>query len=158
MTRRPIFIGVATLLALALTAGLAYGVGRLAGNRMPAGRSAHQRPIGAASLMPSASANHAQVRRGSTGGPALQTWMRAWMRAWMRDGTSRYGWGGRERVAGYGRLGAGHLGPTSDRPSGGFADGFQRIGGWIAPADRGDRCCLDGYERSRYHHRWHDCW
>ncbi len=40
MTRRPIFIGVATIIALALTADLAYGAGRLVGTNTPSNHSA----------------------------------------------------------------------------------------------------------------------
>jgi hypothetical protein len=40
MTKRPIFIGATTFLALALTAGLAFGAGRLVGTQTPNARPA----------------------------------------------------------------------------------------------------------------------
>lgn len=159
MTRRPIFIGVATVLALAMTAGLAYGAGRLVGTQ---GRNAHTvgyQQTGATSVMPGSSSSHrGQTFQGSGYASAFRSQMRGWMRDWMRDhSNSAQSW----RGSGYGRQGAGQSsrGPSSGT-SGGTSHGdwdehHRTSGQWNGPT-------TGGYGSGGYHHDgdgWDDhCW
>lgn len=85
MTRRPILIGVATVLALALTAGLAYGAGRLVGTRGPANQDRRQQRV-------------VGVVPGYFFGPNVQAGFRSGMgpgsrsRGWMGSGNGFRGW------------------------------------------------------------------
>jgi hypothetical protein len=91
MMRKPIFTGIATILALALTAGLAYGAGRLVSTRNGGSQAGHQDPP------------MVTVQRGFHGFNA--TTFRHQTRQWMRDqfealrgrmnlaGTRRTSWG-----------------------------------------------------------------
>ena len=157
MTRRPIFIGVATILTLALTAGMAYGAGRLVGTQTRDGRSARQQVVGATTMMPGTFSNHAQARQGSAFGSAFRSQMRAWMQDWMAN----HDWSGRSWSAGYGRQVTGRsTGATSAGYSNGSSTGYSgthQTDGWNGPANGGYGCCGNGYGGGQ-HDDWHDCW
>ena len=148
MTRRPIIIGVTAILALALTAGFAYGAGRFAGHSQQ-----NRRHIGTTMTVPAYSSNYRSgVQQGTAYAPAFRSQVRGWMRDWMR-GHDRTGgsWTG----TGYGqaairqsftngsgdyRHGDRHGYDDHDSTSG---HGNRWMGGSGGYGDR------DG---------WHDCW
>ncbi len=108
MTRRPILIGVAAVLALALTTGLAYGTGRMWGTQPRNSHSARDQRIGTTNVVPGYVWNHrGQGSHVWRYGPAFRGQMRDWMQAWMRD-HNRDGrsWTGTR----YGRQGSGSTG------------------------------------------------
>jgi hypothetical protein len=83
MTRRPIFAGIATILTLVLTAGLAYGAGRMVSTRSDANQVRHQAPHVAA-VMPGFGGFYGSSTNARFTGPG--TAFRDQMRQWIRDG------------------------------------------------------------------------
>jgi hypothetical protein len=79
MTRRPIFIGVATVLALALTAGLAYGAGRMVSTQGYTDQTGRQGPQRVVAVVPGSSWG-TSVNGQSLAGTAYRDQMREWMR------------------------------------------------------------------------------
>ncbi len=78
MTRRPIFTGMATILALVLTAGLAYGAGRVVGTRRTASHAARRGSERVVTVVPGfwGTSVHGQFHAGT----AYREQMRRWMR------------------------------------------------------------------------------
>ncbi len=159
MTRRPILIGVTAIIALALTAGLAYGAGRVVGTQ---GRNSHTvgyQRTGTTSVVPASFSNHrSQSFQGSGYGSDFRSQMRGWMQDWMRDHSNYGSWTG----TGYGRLGSGFgrtsTGQSSQRTSSGPTSGY-----WddhYTTSHHGGSGS-GGYGSSGYHHGddgYDDCW
>lgn len=82
MTRRPIVAGIATVLALVLTAGLAYGAGRMVSTRSHANQVGQQAPQVAA-VTPGFGGFYGSPTNARFTGPG--TAFRDQMRQWMRD-------------------------------------------------------------------------
>ncbi len=154
MTRRPIFIGVTAILALALTAGLAFGTGRLVGTRTPSNHSTRDQRIGVTGVAPGSYSNHrGQALQGPGYGSAFGSQMRGWIQDWMRN----HGWNGQSWAgAGYGRQGGGAQ--SSGATSGGYSNGA-RTGYWDDHhATAGHRGPANGgYGYGGYGHG-DDCW
>ena len=157
MTRRPIFIGAATVLALALTAGLAYGSGRLVGTQGRNAQTAGDQQTGTASAMPGSFSNQGgQAFQGSGHGAAFGSQMRGWMRDWMRDHRN---YGPSWRSARHSPQGAGQSsrgqsnGYSGGTGHGQWEDHHTTSGHWNGPA-------TGGYGSGGYHHGdgGHDCW
>ncbi len=83
MTRRPILIGIAAVLALALMTGFAYGSGRVQGSQAQRIHSAQQ--FGTTPVAHGYGWNHGHGSQMWRYGPMFQHQMRDWMNAWMRD-------------------------------------------------------------------------
>ena len=104
MTRRPIFVAIATILALGLVVGLAYGAGRSTGTRTTGTQHTQYRAIGSGSMMPGSFTRHGRdVRRAVGFGVAFRTQTRGWMHDWMRDHCCDWRHTGN---SGYGRQGS----------------------------------------------------
>jgi hypothetical protein len=89
MMRKPIFTGIATILALALTAGLAYGAGRLVSTRNGASQAGDQGPRVAA------------VQPGFQGfnGATLRHQAQRWMRDQFASFRGRMNFAGNRRIS-----------------------------------------------------------
>lgn len=154
MTRRPFFVAIATILALGLLMGLAYGAGRSAG--MPATETQHTRyqQRGTTNVMPGSFTHHRrETHRGMGFGVAFRSQTRGWMHDWLRDHCCDQRHAGR---AGYGRHSS-RQGSTTG--TAGFRNG--------PIAYSGDRHQTSGTHRSYGSHAhgghhdggWHhDCW
>ena len=106
MTRKPIFIGVASILALTLTAGLAYGAGRMVGTRGPGNQGGgQQRTVG---VVPGHSFGQ-QTQAGFRSGMGFGNQRRGWMGShygssgWMSGQYDSRGWTGQRSFAGHSR-------------------------------------------------------
>lgn len=155
MTRRPIFIGVATVLALALTAGLAYGAGRMVSTRSyanQAGRQGSQGMVAVAHGSSWGTSVNGQVSQANT---AYRNQMRQWMQdrfqSWLGHRAAGNRWDNRGR--GHVSTGAVNAG-TSYQGSGSNyqGDGYQHnpgyhhedhvgSGSWGGSGDHHDGCC-----------------
>lgn len=128
MTRRPIFIGIATVLALALTAGLAFGAGRLVGTQSRGTRPGRaQQVVVAGSMRVTHSNPQAQIGQGQTYGAAYRSQMRQWMHDWMHN----HGWT-HQSWTGHGQQGtpqnAGNAPSGNANGSGGWSSGQHSTG------------------------------
>ncbi len=142
MTRRPILIGVGAMLALALTAGLAYGSGWTGGTQPRNSHSVDQ--IAGTQVTPGYGwSHHRQGPNMGRFGPAFRDQMRDWMDAWMRD-HNRDGrsWTGTR----FSRQGSGGAGSYSNGTHDGYLIDHYTTGS-------------HGYGGYGYGGGWHDdCW
>jgi hypothetical protein len=143
MTRRPIFVAIATILALGLLVGLAYGTGRSSGSRTPIMAQSHDQHMGSAG-----------TPQGTHFGPAFQMQLRTWMHEWMRDHHADHGWSA-DGLQGT-PLGS-HQG--RNRSSGPTSGGGYNTGGHQTNRDHGSRDSGYGYGYGGQHDGgWnHDC-
>ena len=95
-------MGMATILALVLTAGLAYGAGRVVGTRgtvNQAGRQGSQRTVAVVPGSSWGTSMHGQFQGGTAYRDQMRRWMRDRLHSWLDHAAfSGNGWANRARV------------------------------------------------------------
>ena len=146
MTRRPIFIGIATALALTLMVGLAYGAGRTFGSR--SNQAIGHRQVATTQTHRAFADHHRE--HGSALSPMFMHRMDRWMRDWMRD----HRWNADHRsMAGQTRSVAGSPSGAGDYSGGHHRHSYTGI---ASPVHRH----MGGHHHEGHHDGgWgHDCW
>ena len=149
MTRRPIFIAGATVLALALTAGLAYGAGRIVGTHGRSNLGGRQGQYGMMGTAPGYFFGQNTQARFRHGMGSPRGWMggRSGSRGWSQRpsfmGNGRFPQAGYQTGGGPGTANGGYQGfRYGNHPSGHPYDGHHMgSGGWGSGSGSRGGCC-----------------
>ena len=155
MTRRSIYIGIAAVLALALTTGFAYGAGAMHRTRAYNHPAGFQR-VRTTNMVPGSFwDDRGQASQVSGYGPAFRSQMHGWMQNRMRNqDRNERSW----TPMGYSRHAAQRAMSTSSADSSGTHNGYwddhpTTSGHWGGSGSGGH-----GYHHGNGHDGDHDCW